>query len=148
MKSLRVAVLALAGVIALPLAAGAASAEDEVVSAYQAWDAALNSGDAKAVAAFYTEDAVFLPATHDVVEGPSGVEKFFAPMLAGGFTGHKLELIEVMGEEDDEVIVAAAKWSGQGKDAAGAAANWSGVATHVFERQADGSLKLKLHTFN
>ena len=23
-----------------------------------------------------------------------------------------------------------------------------GIATHVFERQADGSLKLRLHTFN
>jgi ketosteroid isomerase-like protein len=23
-----------------------------------------------------------------------------------------------------------------------------GVATHVFERQSDGSLKIKLHTFN
>jgi uncharacterized protein (TIGR02246 family) len=148
MKSFSVAALAIAGMAALPLAASADSAEDEVTAAYQAWDAALNSGDAKAVAAFYTDDAIFLPASHDVIEGPAGVEKFFAPMLAGGFTGHKLELIEVMGDDDDEVIVAAAKWSGQGKDAAGAAATWSGVATHVFEKQDDGSLKLKLHTFN
>ena len=25
---------------------------------------------------------------------------------------------------------------------------WGGIATHVFERQGDGSLKIKLHTFN
>jgi hypothetical protein len=25
---------------------------------------------------------------------------------------------------------------------------WGGVATHIFERRPDGSLKLKLHTFN
>lgn len=148
MKWSSLGIFALAGMALLPLPVMAASAEDEVTAAYQAWDAALNSGDAKAVAAFYTEDAVFLPANHAVIEGPAAVEAFFSPMLAGGFTGHKLELIEVMGEDDDEIIVAAAKWSGQGKDAAGAAATWSGVATHVFEKQADGSLKLKLHTFN
>ena len=148
MKSLSVALLALLGVAALPAAAGAASAQDEVTAAYQAWDAAFATGDAKQIAAFYTEDAIFLPPTHDVIEGPAGVEKFFAGLLANGVTGHKLEVIEVDGDDDDEVIVAAAKWSAQGKDASGAPATFSGVATHVFEKQADGSLKLKLHTFN
>ena len=30
----------------------------------------------------------------------------------------------------------------------GLAQTAGGIATHVFERQADGSLKLRLHTFN
>jgi ketosteroid isomerase-like protein len=63
-----------------------------------------------------------------------------------GVTGHKLEVIKVSG--DGNLVVAAAKWSATGKDASGADQPWGGVATHVFERQADGSLKLKLHTFN
>ena len=62
-------------------------------AAYQAWDAAFATGDAKAIAAFYTDDATFLPPTHDVIEGPAGVEKFFAGLLGNGVTGHKLELI-------------------------------------------------------
>ena len=148
MKSLSVAVVALLGSVALPLAASAASADDEVTAAYQAWDAAFATGDPKQVAAFYTEDAIFLPPTHDVLKGPAGVEKFFADLFSNGVTGHKLEVIEVEGEDDDEVVVAAAKWSAQGKDANGAPATFGGVATHVFEKQADGSLKLKLHTFN
>jgi ketosteroid isomerase-like protein len=44
---------------------------------------------------------------------------------------------------DGKIVIAAAKWS-----AAGKATRFSGIATHVFERQPDGSLKLKLHTFN
>jgi ketosteroid isomerase-like protein len=63
-----------------------------------------------------------------------------------GVTGHKLELIEAQGEGD--LVYGAAKWSADGKDAQGADQAWGGVATHIFERQADGSLKLKLHTFN
>ena len=132
MKSLNLAVMGLLASMAVPLAASADSADDEVTAAYAAWDAAFATSDAKQVAAFYTEDATFLPPTHDVLKGPAGVEKFFAGLLGNGVTGHKLELIEVEGDDDDEVVVAAAKWSAQGKDANGAPATFGGVATHVF----------------
>lgn len=148
MKVVSAAVLALLTFVALPLAARAESAQSEVTAAYQAWDKAFNTGDAKQVAAFYTEDAVFLPPTHDVLKGPAGVETFFAGLFANGVTGHKLEVVEVEGDAGDEVVVAAAKWSAQGKDASGNPATFGGIATHVFEKQADGSLKLRLHTFN
>jgi uncharacterized protein (TIGR02246 family) len=133
------------GLIA-PVAVSAASLDDEVKAAYAAFDAAFNNGDPKVVAAFYTEDALVLPPSHDIIKGPAGIEKFFAGFFANGVTGHKLELIEAKG--DGGLVVAAAKWSAAGKDANGAPATFSGLATHVFARQADGSLKLKLHTFN
>jgi ketosteroid isomerase-like protein len=57
-------------------------------------------------------------------------------------TGHKLELIEANGGED--LAVAAARWSAKGKDGS----ELGGVATHEFAKQGDGSLKLRLHTFN
>lgn len=126
-------------------AAGADPAED-VTAAYSAWDAAFNAGDAKAVAALYGPEALFLPATHDVIKGPDAVEQFFSGLFEKGVTGHKLELIEAEG--DDNVLVGTAKWSAQGKDAQGADQPWGGVATHVFEKQPDGSLKLRVHTFN
>ena len=148
MKLTNVAAVALLGVLALPLAANAESAQSEVTAAYQAWDKAFSSGDAKQVAALYTEDAVFLPPTHDVLKGPAGVETFFSGLFANGVTGHKLELIEVEGDAGDAIVVAAAKWSAQGKDASGNPATFGGVATQVFEKQPDGSLKLRLHTFN
>ena len=122
------------------------ASEDEIRPAYAAWDAAFAKGDAKAVAALYTSDAIFLPATHAVIKGPSGVEQFFAGIFNMGVTGHKLDLIEARGEGN--LIFGAAKWSANGKDATGADQPWAGVATHVFERQADGTLKLTLHTFN
>ena len=122
------------------------ASEGEIAPAYAAWDVAFAKGDAKAIAALYADDAIFLPATHDVIKGPSGVEKFFVGIFGMGVTGHKLELIDARGEGN--LVFGAAKWSANGKDANGADQPWGGVATHIFERQADGSLKLKLHTFN
>lgn len=120
--------------------------EDDVKAAYTAWDEAFGKGDAKAVATFYTEDALLLPPSHDVIEGPAGVEKFFSGIFGTGATDHRLEAIRVDG--DEKLIYGAAKWSAKGKDAQGKDQPWGGIATHVFERQADGSLKIKLHTFN
>jgi uncharacterized protein (TIGR02246 family) len=146
MKAIRAVLMASGLMLAMPGIAAAGEMEDKVSAAYAAWDAAFNAADAKAVAAFYTENATFLPASHDVIEGPAGVEKFFAGLFANGVTGHKLEIIRASG--GDGMLVAAAKWSAQGKDANGAAASFGGVATHVFAVQPDGSLKLMLHTFN
>jgi uncharacterized protein (TIGR02246 family) len=141
MRMLRAAILVLVAGLLVPSLAQAASLQEQVSAAYAAWDAAFNKGDPKAVAAFYAEDAVILPPTHDVLKGPSEAEKFFAGLFAAGVTGHKLEVLEANG--DDDLIVAAARWSAKGKDGP-----LGGVATHEFARQADGSLKLRLHTFN
>lgn len=125
--------------------AGADPASD-VAAAYSAWDAAFNAGDAKALGAFYEEDAIFLPATHEVIKGPEAIEKFFSGLFGMGVTGHELELIEAAG--DDKMLVGTAQWSAMGKDDKGANHPLGGVATHVFERQEDGSFKLRVHTFN
>ncbi len=143
-KLLSFAALVLMALVAIPSLA--VSSEADVKAAYAAWDEAFSKGDAKAVAAFYTEDAVLLPPTHDILKGPAGVETFFAGLFAAGVTGHKLELVDLSG--DDKTIVGAAKWSAQGKDANGAPAAFGGIATHAFVRQPAGSLKLRLHTFN
>jgi uncharacterized protein (TIGR02246 family) len=126
--------------------ARAGSPADDVKTAYAAFNAAFAKGDAKAIAAFYTEDAVFLPPDHQVYKGPAGVEKFFTALFAGGARDHKLDLIEAYGSGD--LVFGAAKWSAMGKDSAGKDQPWGGLATHIFERQADGTLKIKLHTFN
>jgi uncharacterized protein (TIGR02246 family) len=129
-----------------PAVSLAADIKHDVEAAYASFNTAFNKGDAKAVAAAYAPDAKVLPPSHDVASGPADIEKFFAGLFAGGFTDHKLEIVDVGG--DDKVVFGAARWSAKGKGADGTPQNFGGLATHVFERQADGALKLKVHTFN
>jgi ketosteroid isomerase-like protein len=131
---------------AAPVGSFAADLKSDVTAAYAAWDAAFNKGDAKTVAAAYLPNAKLLPPTHEVASGPVAIEKFFAGLHASGVTDHKLELIDAGG--DGKVAYGTANWSAKGKDKDGKPASFSGIATHVFERQADNSLKLRLHTFN
>ncbi|MEH2513355.1 ketosteroid isomerase-like protein [Nitrobacteraceae bacterium AZCC 1564] len=131
---------------AAPVASFAADPKSDVTAAYAAWDAAFNKGDAKAVAAEYLPNAKLLPPSHEVASGPAAVEKFFAELQKDGVTNHKLELIDAGG--DDKVVFGTANWSAKGKDKDGKPATFSGIATHVFERQPGNALKLRLHTFN
>ncbi|WP_230312464.1 Cif family virulence factor [Paracoccus lichenicola] len=69
---------------------------------------ACSARDAKAVAALDGQDALFLPAGRDVIQGPEAIEAFFSGPFDMGVTGRKLELIEARGDDT------------RGKDAQGA----------------------------
>ena len=146
MRMIHASALALCLLTVAPVGSFAAEPKSDVTAAYAAWDAAFNKGDAKTLAAAYLPNAKLLPPTHEVASGPAAIEKFFAGLHANGVTDHKLEVIDAGG--DDKVVYGTANWSAKGKDKDDKPANFSGIATHVFERQADGSLKLRLHTFN
>jgi ketosteroid isomerase-like protein len=118
----------------------------DVKSAYAAWDAAFNKGDARAIASAYLPNAKLLPPTHQMALGQTAIETFYAGALASGITDHKLELIDAGG--DEKIVYATARWSAKGKDKDAKPATFSGFATYVFERQADNSLKLLLQTWN
>lgn len=113
---------------------------------YAAWDQAFNAQDAQGVAALYLPDATFLPATHQVIQGPADIARFFEGVFATGITAHRFELITMEG--NGVMLVAAARWFAQGTDAQGAATALDGIATHLFLHQPDGTLRLRLHTFN
>ena len=120
----------------------AADAKSDVTAADKAWDAAFNSGDAKAIAASYAGDAELLPPTHTIAKGPAEIEKFFDGLLKGGVKSHALKLVEAGGT--DKTVYGTANWSATDKDGK----QIGGLATHIFERQNDGALKLKAHIFN
>ena len=146
MRFVHTSAIVLCLIIAGPGVSFADDARGSVEKAYTAWDAAFNKQDAKAVAAAYVSSAKLMPPTHQVASGPAEIEKFWAGLFAHGVTGHKLEIIDAGG--DDKVVFGTAKWSATGKDKDGKPTPLGGLAMHVFERQADGSLKLRLQTFN
>ena len=119
---------------------------DDVAKAYLAWNESFNKGDAVALASAYLLDAKLLPPTHSVVSGTAEIERFFAGLFQSGVTNHRLDVIEIGG--DGRFVYGTARWSAAGKGSDGSPQSLGGFATHVFERQGDGSLKLRLHTFN
>jgi ketosteroid isomerase-like protein len=135
-----------AALTAVPIGAAANPLEDRIQVAHSAWNAVFSNGGAEAISVLYTGDASLLPAIHEVIQGPKSVERFFSSLFPSGVTDHTLGQIRTAG--NNKIVVATAKWSAAGRDASGKAVHFSRVATHVFEWQPDGSLKLKLHAFD
>jgi len=65
--------------VCLSLATSAALAQDKatIEKLNDAWTAAFNKGDARAVAAMYAEDAYVLPPGSDIVKGRAAIEAFW-----------------------------------------------------------------------
>ena len=120
--------------------------EGQVKEAYAAWDAAFNAGNAEDIGALYTDDATLVPQNNEVIEGPSGVAEFFSGVLGAGFTDHTLEPITIV--DGEAMVSSASRWTVQGKDESGEPVTYEGTAVQTFEKQDDGSLKLRLHSFH
>ena len=91
---MKMKILSIAAMLALGLA-GTVSAQKpdaEMQKLTEQYAAAVNKGDAKAVAALYTADAVRLGPDGQVVTGQAAIEKQHATAMAGPQKGAKLTL--------------------------------------------------------
>ena len=60
----------------------------------------LRQGDAVAVAALYTEDAILLPPNSEMIRGRRGIEKFWGAAIQMGVKDAVLTTVELSGSGD------------------------------------------------
>ncbi|RWM21791.1 MAG: SgcJ/EcaC family oxidoreductase [Mesorhizobium sp.] len=106
------------------------------------WNSAFNSGNADAVAALYTPDAVVLPSTHAFVRGTSAIKDFWKELISAGVRNHGIELVDAVAAGD--IAYATGKWSAEG----GETQRYEGSIVTIFRRETDGSWRVCLHTWN
>lgn len=70
---------------------------------------ALASGDAKAVANYYTEDGVFMPHNNKIFTGRDEIEKAFVGFIEGGFT--QLDVESTWAEGCGDYLLDTEKWT-------------------------------------
>ncbi|TIN75693.1 nuclear transport factor 2 family protein [Mesorhizobium sp.] len=110
---------------------------DVLQKANDGWNSAFNSGNADAVAAHYTPDAVVLPSTHAFIRGTSAIKDFWKELISAGVGNHGIELVDAVAAGD--IAYATGKWSTEG----GETQRYEG-----FRRETDGSWRVCLHTWN
>jgi uncharacterized protein (TIGR02246 family) len=86
------AILSLAGVMVICVALGAQKPDADIQKLADQYQAAFNKGDAKAVTALYTADALRVTPSGKLVSGKPAIEKDYAENFAGPFKGAKLTL--------------------------------------------------------
>ncbi len=91
---LGLAVLVLAGCQKTPQV-DMAQVRQGVDQANAAFTEAFNQGDAAAVAALYTEDALVLPPNAEMVEGPDAIEAFWRGVMQTGVEDVSLKTLSL-----------------------------------------------------
>jgi uncharacterized protein (TIGR02246 family) len=102
---------------------------------------AYNRGDAKAVAAFYAEDAVVLPPDSDFVKGRPAIEAAWKGANEAGMKNMGLEIVDV--ESDGTYVIETGKATADMQPAGQATAKPETYKyVVVWKKQKDGSWKI------
>lgn len=115
---------------------------DALQNANDGWNSAFNSGNADAVAALYTPDAVVLPSTHAFVRGTIAINDFWKELISAGVRNHGIELVDAVAAGD--IAYATGKWSAEG----GETQRYEGSIVTIFRRESDGSWRVCVHIWN
>jgi uncharacterized protein (TIGR02246 family) len=73
---------------------------DAVTVAIRAFEAAIKSGDAAAIAALYSKDATLLPPDNPMMKGADAIEGFWQSAMNMGIKDGKLETLEIEARDD------------------------------------------------
>lgn len=132
-----------AGDTAAPADAGV---EDSIRAVNERFESAVLAGDSTAVAALYTEDAVFLAPGTPRVQGRMGIRSAFARMV-GGMTEFDLETDRVEVAESGEIAYEVGSYELAVETPDGATMRDEGKYLVVWEK-VDGAWHLAADAFN
>lgn len=124
----------------------AQSAQEAVEQGAVAWENAFNSGDGKALADLYTDDAVVFPPGAKRVEGKEAIAEFWQGAIDSGLGDADLEPLEVVEFGDLAYEVGAVALTATGSD--GDRVPVSGKYIVVWQRADDGVWRLHRDIWN
>jgi uncharacterized protein (TIGR02246 family) len=110
------------------------------------WLTAFNTPNPAAFPGLYTSDAVLLFQGSPPVKGPEDIGQFWASRIKLGVRDHGFEILDV--RADGKYAYQWARASAVLAKSTGERIMLGGNTLRVFERQADGTWKTRIHMFN
>ncbi len=142
MKLINTLILAL---FAASASAVTADIESDIWIANKTWEISYNSGDTDALSKLYTDDAVVVPPSLEILNAPEKIKYFWANQKRGGTDNFRVQTINLRVHGD--VIYQTAVWIAT-VTSNGVATEFDDEMTNVIAKQADGSWKIQLQSWN
>ncbi len=120
--------------------------DPRVTAAFTLWDDTFDKADVTAIVALYTPDAWLLAGKAPAYTGSAALTTFFQTAFSNGMTNHVLDPFDLV--DLGTTLVVSSNWTAQVIQGGKVVASLGGTATHVLQQQTDGSMKLRVHTFN
>ena len=142
MKLLNILILSL---LMFPASAVPNASESELWITNKTWEIAFNTGDTAALTELYSEDAIVVPPSLEILNAPQTIENYWIEQIHAGTDNFRVQTINLKIEED--VIYQTAVWIAT-VTSNGVSTDLDGEMTNVITRQQDGSWKIKLQSWN
>ncbi len=124
----------------------ATDADTAIKASNLSFEYAINTGNADALSGLYTADAVLLPPTDETLAKPAAIRQFWQKAMEDGMRNVKLANFDLRIEGD--TAYQAAIWSAETIASNGETLLIGGNMLNIFSRQADGSWKPRMQSWN
>jgi len=126
------------------------SVRADTASAIEALNSALmkkfKAGEISDMIGLYTENAVMLPPSSEILSSPESIKRYWDNLREVGVNDYSIYLVELNIEGD--VAYATSLWEAKRITTSGDVITLDGNISTVFEKQNDGSWKIKLQSWN
>ena len=109
------------------------------------WEYALNKGDTSSLTDLYTEDAIVMAPSLEIVSSKADIKDFWSSQINLGTEDFQVENVYI--RVDGDTAYQSAIWVAT-LNINGISSIIDGEMTNVMERQADGKWKIRLQSWN
>ena len=107
---------------------------------------AINQGDASAAAALYADDAILMPPNSEMIKGRSAIQEFWHTSIQMGIKNVNTTVVDIQVSGDLAYRIGKYTLTVQPQDHP--PVTDSGKFLDIWKRQADGSWKIQVDTWN
>ena len=125
--------------------AATGSTESDMWINNKSWELAFNAGDTDALTSLYSEDAIVVPPSLEILNAPEEIKDYWTNQILSGTDNFRVQTINLRVQGD--VIYQTAVWIAT-VTSNGVATDLDGEMTNVIARQTDGSWKIQLQSWN
>ena len=110
------------------------------------WQYDSNTGQTVELIDMYTDDAIVIPPTSEIITGADAIKGFWAEILNGGISEYVIDTINL--HIDGNTAHQTAYWEARLTAANGEIIHFDGTMTNVLELQDNGQWKISMQSWN
>ena len=110
------------------------------------WEYDSSNGETVNLLDMYTDDAVLIPPSSEIVTGPYAILAFWNEILRGGISEYEIDTINL--HIDGDTAYQTAYWQSSFTSENGKVFHIDGTMTNVLQRQPNGLWKIRTQSWN
>jgi len=127
--------------------ANAAADEAAAINALNIkWDAAVNQGDTTQLVSLYSDNAVMMPPSSEILSDRGAIKNYWDVLREVGIDVYAIDTVDL--RIDGNTAYQTVLWEATRNAADGNVIQFNGNMSNVLERQKDGTWKIKLQSWN